>query len=178
MQDEEPLAFPEVITSILLEWIASPPSDVSVCGDLFADDDSRCQCFFSIERARGGLPVTSFGSNYRCPATINCALGMPERSYLGGLIFSGWVSDTLQSEWGNDLACSFSSCRWPNDGRWPEDEFADEPTALDLGEPICSSWSFLPFMCELHPGAAFCIRTSGAEDPSGTPTVSANQVSL
>ena len=52
--EDEPLAFPKIITSQLLFWIEQPAPEVTACEDLFPDNLSRCQCFFSIDQRTGG----------------------------------------------------------------------------------------------------------------------------
>lgn len=160
-----------------MEWIASTPTDVSTCAELFDDDESRCQCFFSIEQTLdGGVPVTAFADEFRCPATIHCAMGEPEPDYLAPGLFVQWLSTDLQDEWISDTTCPFVRCSWPNDGRWPDDDSAEEPTALGLGTPSCHTRNWMPLFCNEQEGAAFCIRTSGATDPDGLVNGHANQV--
>lgn len=170
LQTTEGIVFPEIITSSIMEWIEAPltsslSTDLKACEAAFeGDNPSLCQCFFSVENRRGGgVPVTAFAPQYRCPATINCILSEPI-----SILWNLYESPSLIDGWRNDLACPFVECLW-----WDPVNPPPNPTATDLGTPYCLS---VPGLCGLHEGAAFCVRTDDATDSTGTITGHVNQV--
>ena len=106
--------------------------------------------------SQGGVPVTAFPEDFRCPATIECILGVPQQQFFT----NGYVSLGLNEPWISDLACPFTSCSWSTESGTPPPS-----TAVELGLPTeCGSLAQFPIFCDLHPGAAFCVRTNGAPE--------------
>lgn len=168
LQDDglTPIAFPTIITTGLLAWMANVPEVVGLeaCQG-FSDSESRCQCFFSTEKLGGGdVQLDAFASSYRCPSNAACILEPP----------SEFISDTFITGWTNDPACPLDECRFQ------EDTETEEITL------VACTQNDLPWYvkfkldrpCELHPGATFCARTDGATDPAGNDNGNANQVNV
>ena len=100
--------------------------------------------------------MTAFPEEFRCPASIACILDAPEEEFFK----SGYISNGLSEPWISDLACPFGSCSWSIEGDAPP-----PLTAAELGVPTeCRSWAPSALICNFHPGATFCIRTSGAPE--------------
>ncbi|CAB1104564.1 unnamed protein product [Ectocarpus sp. CCAP 1310/34] len=165
----DPIVFPEIVTTGQLEWIEDlegNDSSTTLCGTAFADDYSRCQCFFAAEKVKEGrgVQLDMFDEEYRCPSTIACILKAPPgliTSRKAGYSYEDLRSSNLISGWKNDLACPFGSCEFDSAG--------DDRNLLSCQQDAFTAWVwdktfgkiFSP-ACELHPNAEFCVRSDEA----------------
>lgn len=173
LQEDSTQVFPHAITTGLLRWRDTAVTEIGACKNLFDDNESRCECFFSIEYARdGGVPVTEFAEDARCPATVNCILEDAKWFQNEPMGLRTWMLGELMSPWASDGSCPFLQCAWDTDG-------LGEPrtSPLDMGPPSCASLGRLPFFCSGREEAAFCVRTKDAQHPDGGINGHTNRVS-
>ncbi|CBJ30578.1 conserved unknown protein [Ectocarpus siliculosus] len=179
----DPIVFPEMVTTGQLEWIQDlegNDSSTTLCGTAFADDYSRCQCFFAAEKVKEGrgVQLDTFDEEFRCPSNIECILEAPPGLVTvyakgGSFTFEDLNSGSLISGWKNDLACPFGSCEFDSAG--------DDRELLSCKRDGVTAWIWdktlgktLAPACDLHPGAAFCVRSNEATS-GGTNTGIGNQ---
>ncbi|CAN0055373.1 unnamed protein product [Ectocarpus sp. 4 AP-2014] len=167
----DPIAFPEIVTTGQLEWIGDlegNDSSTTLCETAFADDYSRCQCFFAAEKVKEGrgVQLDLFDEEYRCPSTIACILEAPPGlitvcSRKEGYSYEDLRSHNLISGWKNDIACPFGSCEFDSAG--------DDRELLSCKRDGLTAWIWdktlgrvIAPACELHPTAEFCVRSNEA----------------
>ncbi|CAM9263459.1 unnamed protein product [Ectocarpus sp. 13 AM-2016] len=179
----DPIVFPEMVTTGQREWIEDlegNDSSTTLCGTAFADDYSRCQCFFAAEKVKEGrgVQLDTFDEEFRCPSSIECILKAPPGLVTvyakgGSFTFEDLNSGSLISGWKNDIACPFGSCKFDSAG--------DDRELLSCERDGVTAWIWdktlgkvLAPACDLHPGAAFCVRSNEATS-GGTNTGIGNQ---